>query len=51
MSKIMPPILKYVLQGEEMDSKQEPKNVMMQIHLVLMDAQLIDLLSKQDGFE
>jgi hypothetical protein len=51
MSKIMLPILKYVLQDEEMDLRQELKNVMMVTQQPLMDAQLIDLQLRQAGFE
>jgi hypothetical protein len=41
MSKIMLLILKYVLQGEEMDSKQEPKSETMAAQVVVTDVQLI----------
>jgi hypothetical protein len=51
MSKIMLLTLKYVLQGEAMDMKQELKSEMMITHLMEMDVLVIDLQLKQNGFE
>jgi hypothetical protein len=50
MSKIMLLILKYVLQDEEMDSKQEMKSETMAAQVVV-DVQLIDHQLQQVGFE
>jgi hypothetical protein len=50
MSKIMLLILKYVLQDEEMDLKQEMKSETMAAQVVV-DVQLIDHQLQQVGFE
>jgi hypothetical protein len=51
MNKIMLLTLKYVLQVEVMDSRQEQKSEMMETQRMEMDVQLIDLQLKQAGSE